>query len=119
MVVTVRLLEMESVASEDGETPEGEFADLSALGITVLVESIAGNVLVVGLVDSGLKLENSGSNNGCAELEADVAPSVAVVILFPLLDRDTGPKEYEKECNEIHYTHAMYCVITVLVYHLV
>ena len=54
-MVRTWFIEMELAAGEDGETSEGEFGDVSELIVTVLVVSIADNVLVVGLVVGGLR----------------------------------------------------------------
>ena len=98
-VVTIQV---ESTAGEDGETPEGGLTDLSELVITVLVVCIGVDVLLAGLVVGRLEVWGTDSTNGvgdCAELEADVGPPG--VILFPLLVRNIGPKQWEKECNSI------------------
>ena len=47
------------------------------------------------LVDGGLEVGSTGSNNnddnGCVELEADVGPPAAVVAVFPLPAKDIWP----------------------------
>ena len=50
LVVSTWVVEVTLAEGEDGETPAGEFGDLPELLITVLVVSIGGDVLVVGLV---------------------------------------------------------------------
>ena len=52
------------------------------------------------LVDGRLEVGSTGSNNDdncCVELEADVVPPVAVVVVPPLPVKDAGPKEYTQE----------------------
>ena len=50
LVVSTWVVEVELAAGEESETPEGRFGELPELVITVLVVSIGGDVLVVGLV---------------------------------------------------------------------
>ena len=83
-------------------SPEGgaTLASLSDWVITVLLVSIGGDSLVARLVDGGLEVGSTGSNNddnGCVELEADIVPPVAVVVVPPLPVKDTWPKEYTQE----------------------
>ena len=51
---------------------------------------------MVHLIDGTLEVGSTGSNNNdsnsCVELEADVAPPVAVVAVSPLPDKDAWPK---------------------------
>ena len=51
---------------------------------------------MVHLIDGRLEVGSTGSNNsdsnGCVELEADVAPPVAVVVVPPLPVKDAWPK---------------------------
>ena len=49
-MVSTWVVEVELAAGEESETPEGRFGELPELVITVLVVSIGGDVLVVGLV---------------------------------------------------------------------
>ena len=53
LMVSTRVIDKTLAAGEDGEPPAGDggFADLSELLITVLIVSLGGDVLVVGLVD--------------------------------------------------------------------
>ena len=61
----------------------------------MLLVSIGGDSLVALLIDGGLEVgstDSSNDDNGCVELEADVATPVAVVVVPPLPVKDAWPK---------------------------
>ena len=70
LVISTWLVEVELAAGEDGEipdgnsgSPKGEFGDLSELLITVLVVSLGGDILEVGLVTGRVEERSTDSSN--------------------------------------------------------